>query len=397
MAPSPTLAERPKLFAMPTSKSHLAVIMALVLGIWIPGAAVHAADPHSGDKARFASSQVALEKGLADFKRGAYTEALPALEFAAANGEFTAQFALAQIYADNNGANTDHAKAYMLYQGIADEYSDADPDDDRRAPYVAKSLTALAGYLQVGIREIGLKPDPERAADYLHHAALFFGDEDAQFELVKLKLAGDGVPEDIAGAKHWLAVLSQRGHAGAQAFLADLYWRGKFVEADKVRAFALISVAVEHAPPRERIWIEDVYQNIFCGAGEGIRRQATGMVADWRARYGRKQAEPQTADLDPLAAPADRTCRNGDRVVPYTPAGRMDALVPTEPNGKVADMPKVAGGSASQQAITQAVPATDSSALGGFRDAGSKTLEPLPVPGFAQGFAPDASSAGRTH
>ncbi|MFX5510478.1 sel1 repeat family protein, partial [Acinetobacter baumannii] len=78
--------------------------------------------------------------------------------------------------------------------------------------------TALAGYLQVGIVEIGLKPDLDRAADYLHHAALFFGDEDAQFELVKMKLSGEGVPEDIAGAKHWLAVLSQRGHSGAQAF-----------------------------------------------------------------------------------------------------------------------------------------------------------------------------------
>ena len=261
--------------------------------------------------------------------------ALPALEFAAADNQFVAQYTLAQLYADNSGPETDHAKAYMLYQTIADEHSDADPDDDSRAPYIAKALTALAGYLRVGIPEIGLKPDIERAADYLHHAALFFGDEDAQFELVKLKLKGEGIPEDIASAKHWLAVLTQRGHAGAQAFLADLYWRGKVMEQDKVRAFALITVAVEHAPPRERIWIEDVYQNIFCGAGEGIRRQATGMVADWRTRYGRKAEDSHGAGLDPLYPLAVRTCQNGDKVTPLT----LPALQAAQPQTATAPVP----------------------------------------------------------
>ena len=105
--------------------------------------------------------------------------------------------------------------------------------------------------------------------EYLREAAQFFRDEDAQFELAKLYLRGDGIESDVPYAKHWLSVLSQKGHAGAQAFLADLLWRGKYMKADPVRALALISVAVANAPPYERVWIEDIYQNIYCGAGAG--------------------------------------------------------------------------------------------------------------------------------
>ena len=341
-------------------------MIAGVLATSVPG--------HSGfaaETAKFKSSAAALQAGLTAYKRGDYASALPALELAAADNLFMAQYALAQLYSDNAGPETDHAKAYMLYQTIADEHSDADPDDDKRAPYIAKSLTALAGYLRVGIPEIGLKPDLARAADYLHHAALFFGDEDAQFELVKMKLKGEGVPEDIASAKHWLAVLTQRGHAGAQAFLADLYWRGKFMEQDKIRAFALITVAVEHAPPRERIWIEDVYQNIFCGAGEGIRKQATGMVAEWRTRYGRKAEDDTRVGLDPLYPLAVRTCQNGDKVTPlnvqnFGGAKQQSAQSALPPSGNMQD----------------GAPVT----TGGLRDVGNKTTEGLPTPGLATGL-----------
>lgn len=256
----------------------------------------------------------ALDQGLQAYKRGDYKTAIRALERPAADGVFMAQYLLAQIYSDNSGTETDHAKAYAFYQAIAEEYSDVDPDDMRRAPFVARALTALAGYLMTGIPQYGVEPDHERAADYLHHAALFFGHEDAQFELVKLKLKGDGVPADIASAKHWLSVLSQRGHAGAQAFLADLYWRGKIMEKDPIRAMALIAVAIENAPSKERIWIEDVYQNIYCGAGEGVRKQASGIVAEWRTRYGRKPVSASSPGLAPLEASAAWSCRDGEPV-----------------------------------------------------------------------------------
>jgi len=371
------LAERLKLFAMPISRAFLGLMIAGVLATSLPGATPEFA--LAAEKSKYKSSSAALQTGLSAYRRGDYAAALPALEIAAAGDEFMARYTLAELYSDNAGPETDHAKAYMLYQSIADENSDADPDDDKHSRYIAKALTALAGYLRVGIPEIGLKPDADRAADYLHHAALFFGDEDAQFELVKLKLKGEGIPEDIASAKHWLAVLTQRGHAGAQAFLADLYWRGKFMDQDKVRAFALISVAAEHAPPRERIWIEDVYQNIFCGAGEGIRRQATGMVAEWRTRYGRKAEDSRKAGLDPLYPLAVRTCQNGDKVMPLN----VQSL----------------GAAKQQSAQSTLLPDGGAAAPNGVREAGSRTTESvptgLPTPGLASGLVITPGSSAR--
>ena len=118
---------------------------------------------------KYTSPQAAFEQGLGAYKSGYYEIAIPALEEAAAKGaglnQFFAEFYLARIYSDNTGAQTDHAKAYWLFQKLADENADADPDDGKRAPFVAKALSALAGYLRRGVREIGVKPDPERAVD----------------------------------------------------------------------------------------------------------------------------------------------------------------------------------------------------------------------------------------
>lgn len=269
------------------------------------------------DSPPFSSAREALKQGVSAYQGGYYEIAIPALEYAADHSEFMGTYYLARIYSDNTGAYTDHAKAYQLYERIVDEHIDADPDDDPRAPYVGKALTALAGYVRRGLPEIGLKADPERAVFYLKNASTTFNDEDAQYELAKLQLKGEGIETNVPLGRHWLSILSQNGHAGAQAFFADLLWRGKHVEADRPRALALISIAVENAPPQERLWIEDIYQNIFCGSGEGIRKQATGLVAQWGDRFGRKPLDSRDrTGLGPLAVGPTRTCQNGEAVSP---------------------------------------------------------------------------------
>ena len=278
--------------------------------------------------AKYRSAQDALEQGIGAFNGGYYEIAIPALEYAADAHLFLAPYYLARIYSDNNGAHTDHAKAYELYLRIAEEHTDVDPDDDQRAPYVAKSMTRIAGYLLNGLPEVNLKPNPNIAMEYLREAAQFFRDEDAQFELAKLYLHGDGIASDVPYAKHWLSVLSQKGHPGAQAFLADLLWRGKYMKADPVRALALISVAVGNSSSYERVWIEDIYQNIYCGTAQGVRKQATGIVADWRTRYGRKPEPRDDTGLGPLTVQATRTCGNGEPVLYDMSAATAEAAPP---------------------------------------------------------------------
>jgi len=284
----------------------------------------------------YRSKEDALRQGVGSYTGGYYEQAVPALEFAAKDDgsaesrekKLVADFYLARIYSDNVGSRTDHAKAYQLYRGIVEDHGDIDPDDDRFASLVGRSLIALAGYVRTGLPEIGLKPDLDRAAEYLHNAAVIFNSDDAQFELAKLQLQREENEGDIERAKHWLATLSRKGHAGAMAFLADLQWRGKFMPRDPVRALALITVAVRNAPPSERVWIEDIYQNIYCGTSEGARKQATGVVAGWANTIGTPKPTPRDrSGLPELNAQVDRTCENGDPVVmpPESRAGLAES------------------------------------------------------------------------
>ncbi|MFM9846825.1 MAG: dihydroxy-acid dehydratase [Hyphomicrobiaceae bacterium] len=268
------------------------------------------AAPAVAGSVTFASPSAALEQGIGAYKAGHYQLAEPALKVAADTGEFFGQYYLAQLYSDNNSAYTDHGKAYKLFVGIVDENANADPDDDQRASYVGKALTAVAGYTRRGLPEIGLVPNAERAAKFFRDAATFFRDSDAQFELAKMHLKGEGVAQDQRLAFHWLSTLTQEGHAGAQAFLADLLWRGKDMPKDEKRALALIKVAVANAPERDRIWIEDIYQNIFCGASSGIRQDADGLVAVWKRLYSPRAGADQGDHLG--LGIAARTCGSGE-------------------------------------------------------------------------------------
>ncbi len=308
---------------------------------------------------KYASPQVAFEQGLGAYKSGYYEIAIPALEEAAANGvelnKFFAEFYLARIYSDNASAVTDHAKAYLLFQKLADDNADVDPDDGQRAPFVAKALTALAGYLRDGVTEIRLRPDPERAIDYLHHAATFFGDKDAQFELAKVYLGGLGTPEDVKRGLHYLSVLTEESYPGAQAYLADLLWRGRYVKKDERRALALIRMAVENAPDHERIWIEDIYQNIYCGASQGTRQQADGIVARWRKMFSQPSAPGERMGLGAGLQP-QRACGNGELV----DINRDGAHPAKEP---AVAMPPPAARPETMQGSTTGF---------GFRDAGSR-------------------------
>lgn len=300
---------------------------------------------------KFRTQEDAMRQGISAFNGGYYELALPALEALEETKPQLAHFYMARIYADNEGAYTDHPKAFKLYKQLADELKDVDPDDDELGPIAAKSLTAVSIYLRNGITEAGVTADADGADRALQRAALTFNDEDAQFELAKVLLRGEGplIPmtgfddptSKIENGRHWLSRLSRAGHPGAQAFLADLMWRGRYVDKDPVAALNLIDVAISNAPPSERVWIDDIYQNIFCHAGEGVREQATGRVAEWHKLYGRSTDKAQDkSGLDSLSVQPVRTCANGEAVQPM-PGGEGEqhaaprTSVPKPPVGEL--------------------------------------------------------------
>lgn len=313
---------------MPNNMTKMLRIGALVATVMTAAAS----GGHAQSGISFVSPQAAYDQGLGAYRAGYYQIALPALQFAAEHKIFLAQYLLAQIYADNQGAMTDHAKAYRQFLQIVEEHAaKIDVDDDERAPYVGKALTALARYVYRGLPEIGLESNAERSAEFLEEAATFFRENDAQFELAKLYLKGDGVPEDRRRALHWLSTLTQEGHVGAQAFLADLLWHGKILQKDEKRALALITVAVENAPPHERIWIEDIYQRIFCGAVPGVRQQADGLVASYRQLYVPRAGIDAGARISGEGFPS-RSCGNGE-TLPLLQRERRALNAPTNNRG----------------------------------------------------------------
>jgi len=362
------LAEKRKFNVMQISK----LIAVSLWAVLLPLLAV--AGPARAGTMPFSSPQEALKQGMSAYQGGYYEIAIPALEHAASENEFMASYYLARIYADSTSAYTDHVKAYMLLQKLVDEFAEVDPDNDPRAFYVGRSLTALASYVRSGLSPIKLAPDLDRAVEYLHHASVMFDDEDAQFELAKMQLKGEGVAANKTRARHWLSVLTQKGHAGAQAFLADLLWRGKYMDPDPARALALISVAKENAPAPERLWIEDIYQNIFCGSAPGVRKQASGIVAGWGNRYGRKASEAEPIDLGQLAPGPVRSCKNGE---PVGPVDQIEATVLPPPEVS----PDVPGSSdAASSTVRPAFSLGSTSSSGGLRDIGAGFAPAQPEP-----------------
>jgi hypothetical protein len=74
-------------------------------------------------------------------------------------------------------------------------------------------------------------------------------------------------------------------------------------------------MALEHAPAHERIWIEDIHQNIFCGATEGTRKDADSLVENWRRHYrGQPTISIDRHGLAPLQLGPVRTCSDGEPV-----------------------------------------------------------------------------------
>jgi hypothetical protein len=306
-----------------------ASLAAAVLIGWAGSAGAQQASPHP-------SAQAAIERGLGAYQAGAREAAISALTEAASRGDpsvrFAAEFYLARIYAENIVAGADQTKAFVLFRKLADENLTVDPDTSKRAPFVAKALIALAGYVRAGLKDIDLAPNPSRAIDYLHHAAVFFGDRDAQFELARTHLSDDAPGDDAKRGLHYLASLTEEGHAPAQALLGELFWRGRHLKKDERRALALVTMAAENAPSHERIWIDDTYATIFCATTETAREEAGRLVSRWRRMFAQAAAGPDAAmrpgqgtrDLLP-----ERQCASGERVALGSAPKAATAAAPT--------------------------------------------------------------------
>jgi uncharacterized protein len=301
------------------------VALGLALGM-VVGLGLGLSPVHAGSNVPCGPAPEMLSKGLDAYKQNRYELAVPVLECVirsdVAPQKFYAEFYLARIHSDDTGGFVDHARAYTLFHGLTEGVDNVDGDDPRRAPFVAKAITAVAGYVRRGLPEIGLKPDLERAVEYLRNGATFFDEPEAQFELAKLHLTGKGVPLDVPLGLHYIQKLVQDSHAAPQAYLADLHWTGKHVRLDHVRSLALIKLAAENAQPSDKLWIEDSYQNYYCGTPAPERARAADLAVAFRRTFARGPNMDRAAPPLPSGWAVGgrrefglaRACANGERI-----------------------------------------------------------------------------------
>lgn len=295
----------PKLSATRIYRFRRVVALAALLG-WCGATA------KADDFMRFASPEAAYEQGMGAFKAGEPELAIEALEYAARNDVFLAKYYLARVLSKGKGAHLNQARAYEMYQEIVDHFPDVDPYLDYRAPFVARAFHELALYSSAGLDEIGLRPNENRARRLLEYAASYFDDANAQFELAKLNLTGQHSEADQASGKHWLSTLAKKGHAGAQAYLADLFWRGQFLPQRPITALALITMARDNAAPGDRIWIDEIHHQIFCGTPPTARQEAGSVVMKWRRRFRSDLSGRSTYGDQLLDGSAVRACSDGE-------------------------------------------------------------------------------------
>lgn len=200
------------------------------------------------------------------------------------------------------------AKAFEHYLRLADEYAEIDPHNSK-APEVSRSFVALGWYYRKGIPEIGLKPDLERAAGLFRHAASYFGDPAAQFNLARMYLAGEGVQKSERLAVSWLANATKKRHAPSQALLGDLLWRGgEETRRQPAKGLALMALAQENADNEAQTrWIGKLHRRALAGSEAGQRAAAADFVKNWRASIGAKEAVVVVSETPKAPDPQGKT------------------------------------------------------------------------------------------
>lgn len=219
---------------------------------------------------------------MAAVRTGAIEASLPALKFAARQGVLGAQLELAELYSGHCGIPENAAKSYAYYREIAAAYADIPPSSPI-AKYVAKSFVAMGRYQLKGDAKIGVAPNPVRAADLFRHAASYFGDPEAQYELAKLYLTGRGVERDVRLGINWLALAARKQHPESEATLGEMLWRDRRAKPRYARGLALIALAHYNASleGNEPKWIKKLYVKALRSSNKKTRLEAEALIPRW--------------------------------------------------------------------------------------------------------------------
>jgi TPR repeat protein len=229
----------------------------------------------------------ALRSGTQALRAGKPDQAVTSLEFAAEQGMPGAMWKLGRMYADGEGVGQNKLRAFEYFVNLTKTHA-YEPPDSPESRFVASAFVALGQYYLDGIPDTAVKPDPAVAIDLFRHAASYFGDQDAQYQLGRLYLLGTGTAKDSVQAARWLRLAANKGQRSAQAMLGSMLFKGQGVARQPAAGLAWLTLAKDGASAQEA-WITETYRSALAQASMDERTQAA-RVAEELTR-GRKASK----------------------------------------------------------------------------------------------------------
>lgn len=289
MAPLPIRAEGQKKSVMPTCKALRRLFFLGALSLASP---VLAFNP----TAEVSTPADAFWFGYSAYQKGDFVTAMDAIAYAAGQGYTRAQWLLAHMYANGDGVPQDATRAFQIFTEMADDHGYDNPRSDD-APFVADALVALGDYYRTGIA-VG-RTDFESARQLYLHAATYFGDDDAQYNLAWMFYAGEIGAADPVQAVRWARLAAENGNAAAQALLGHLLFEGEGISRQPVLGLAYLTIALEGGAKDDEL--RRMHEEAWLMATEAERRTAQALAQGWLAAAG---PGPAAAAAPPVAAAA---------------------------------------------------------------------------------------------
>jgi TPR repeat protein len=212
-------------------------------------------------------------------RTGEKTRAVTSLQYAAEHGHAIALWQLGRIYADGDGVPRDDRRAFEYFQKFADSHADDNPATPR-ARFVANAFVALGHYYLEGIPNSTIKANPGRAREMFSYAASYFGDADAQYNLARMYLEGNGTSKDPRQAARWLDLAAKKGQYHAQAVLGHMLFKGGEVPRQAARGLMWLTLARDSAASGDT-WIHELYDSAFKQATDDERQVALIFLERW--------------------------------------------------------------------------------------------------------------------
>ena len=205
------------------------------------------------------------------------SESLSALQEAADAGQPIAMWRLGTMYENGQGVEKDDVRAFGYYSRLANENAST-PPSSLEASIVARSFVKVGEYYREGLPDAGIAADSTRSVNLLMHAATYFGDADAQYEIGRLYLTGEGIGPSVLQGARWLSLAARKGHVAAQAMLGDLLFNGdgERLPAQPVEGLMWLTISHDHCLTAcaDADWVEELLNNAMSVASPDERSAA---------------------------------------------------------------------------------------------------------------------------